>query len=362
MNDNYLQQILSILACNLFLLSLRCRFLNETIKNSFNMKSQTLFEAALVSVGRAGSVLSIVSVIFLGGGQAKAVDLIGNFRLYGEVNRFGGLGWGDLALNFGVNTVPTQIGSLGYFIGGIPFSTGVLSSVSLPGNGFAIVDEHFSLPFSLDLDQPSSLYMGIGDNGNNGYSSGNVQVIFDFSDNQYYGGSIIEYARDQGFGLTSVTLPDGTSLLDAGLELNFIPENTLLTAAASAYDNQGAFLTIDTQTPQSNSCGRAFVILSGASASSKLRDGFDFCGSGVTTDSLIDLDVLAEPNLFVFDVAYSTVSGFNNIILTRNGLIPPDAPGVPGPLPWLGAGVAFGYSRKLRRRITSNKLPEMSIG
>jgi hypothetical protein len=26
MNDNYLQQILSILACNLFLLSLRCSF------------------------------------------------------------------------------------------------------------------------------------------------------------------------------------------------------------------------------------------------------------------------------------------------------------------------------------------------
>lgn len=326
------------------------------------MKKRTLFGAVFGIVGRASSALTIVTAILLGGGQVKAVDLIGNFRLFGEVNRFGGLGWGDLALNFGVNTAPVQIGSLGYVPGGIPFSTGVLSSVALPRNGFIVVDEQFSLPFSLNLDQPSSLYMGIGDNGNNFYNSGNVQVIFDFSDNQYFGGSIIEFARDQGFRLTSVTLSDGTSLLDVGLEFKFILENTILTAAASAYDNQGAGLTIDTKTPQSNSCGRAFVILSGASASSKLKDGFDFCGSGVTTDSLIDLDALAEPNLFVFDLAYATVSGSNNIILTRSGSIPPEVPGVPGPLSWLGAGVAFGYSRRLRGRIKINKFPEIAIG
>ena len=318
------------------------------------MKKRSFIGTAFFVVGRASSALAIACILLLGGGQSKAVDLIGNFRLYGEVNRFG-IGWGDLAINFGVNTAPVQIGSIGYVPGGIPFSTGVLSSVSLPSNGFAVVDEQFSLPFSLDLDQPSSLYMGIGDNGNNGSNSGNVQVIFDFSDNQYFGGSIIEFARDQGFRLTSVTLSDGTSLLDAGLEFKFILENTILTAAASAYDNQAAGLTTDIQTPQSNSCGRAFVILSGASASAKLRDGFDFCGSAVTTDSLIDLDALAEPNPPVFDLAYATVSGSNNIILTRNG---PIHPAGPGPLSWLGSVVAFGCSRKLRRRIKNNKLPE----
>jgi len=34
----------------------------------------------------------------------------------------------------------------------------------------------------------------------------------------------------------------------------------------------------------------------------------------------------------------------------------------PGPLPWLGAGIAFSYSRRLRRRIKINQLPEMAIG
>jgi len=67
--------------------------------------------------------------------------------------------------------------------------------------------------------------MGIGDNGNNGSNSENVQVIFDFSDNQYFGGSIIEFARDQGFRLTSVTLSDGTSLSDAGLEFKGTSDN-----------------------------------------------------------------------------------------------------------------------------------------
>jgi len=32
---------------------------------------------------------------------------------------------------------------------------------------------------------------------------------------------------------------------------------------------------------------------------------------------------------------------------------------VPGPLPILGVGAAFGYSRKLRKRIKSSKLPEV---
>ena len=53
MNDNYLPQILSILACNLILLSLRCNFIKQTTENSFNMKKQTLIGAALVVVGVA---------------------------------------------------------------------------------------------------------------------------------------------------------------------------------------------------------------------------------------------------------------------------------------------------------------------
>ena len=38
----------------------------------------------------------------------------------------------------------------------------------------------------------------------------------------------------------------------------------------------------------------------------------------------------------------------------------PRVPGrVPGPLPLLGVGAAFGYSRKLRKRIKTSKMPEV---
>jgi hypothetical protein len=43
---------------------------------------------------------------------------------------------------------------------------------------------------------------------------------------------------------------------------------------------------------------------------------------------------------------------------TRAALPPPSVPGVPGPLPILGVGAAFGYSRKLRKRIKNAK-PEV---
>lgn len=38
-------------------------------------------------------------------------------------------------------------------------------------------------------------------------------------------------------------------------------------------------------------------------------------------------------------------------------LTPPETSSVPGPLPVLGAAAAFGYSRKLRKRIKSRQLP-----
>ena len=38
----------------------------------------------------------------------------------------------------------------------------------------------------------------------------------------------------------------------------------------------------------------------------------------------------------------------------------PPPPQVPGPLPWLGAAAAFGYSRKLRKRIKGSTLPKVT--
>ncbi|WP_216901822.1 hypothetical protein [Synechococcus sp. CCY 9618] len=55
--------------------------------------------------------------------------------------------------------------------------------------------------------------------------------------------------------------------------------------------------------------------------------------------------------LSVDDEPDNSVSSFNNTVIRLDA--PPQPPGesVPGPLPILGAGAAFGMSRKLRRRI-----------
>lgn len=251
--------------------------------------------------------------------KAEAVNLKANFRLFGEVDRFG-IGYGDMALHFGVNSSATEIGSLGYIPGGTPFTSGVLSSINLPfGGGFTVVDSQFSIPFFLDIDQPGSLYMGIGDNGMGGYGGGNVQVIFDFSDNIYFGGSILTTTPDQGFTLTSVTLSDGTSLEDAGLQFDFIPKNTILTAGASAFDTQGSGLIVDSVVATTEPPNRAAVFLSKSTATAKLQGSPD--GFNPNTNSLVDLDVNPEPDPFVFDLGFAAVTGTNNILLTKK--LPP---------------------------------------
>jgi hypothetical protein len=49
----------------------------------------------------------------------------------------------------------------------------------------------------------------------------------------------------------------------------------------------------------------------------------------------------------------------DGISRTYNSVGPLPPCEVPGPLPLLGVGAAFGYSRKLRGRIKSSKLPEV---
>jgi hypothetical protein len=49
-------------------------------------------------------------------------------------------------------------------------------------------------------------------------------------------------------------------------------------------------------------------------------------------------------------------SGFQQVVEVQHIGIPP----VPGPLPLLGVGAAFGFTRKLRKRINSSKLPVAS--
>ncbi|OKH40471.1 hypothetical protein NIES2119_02310 [[Phormidium ambiguum] IAM M-71] len=241
------------------------------------------------------------------------VNLKANFRLFGEVQRFG-LGYGDMELQFGVNplgnfAIGSQIGQIGFQPGGTPFTSGVLQNLPLSSSGFNVVDIAFSVPFSLYVDRPDhpngSLFVGLGSSETGGSRSGSVQVIFDFSDNIYFGGSILEWTPNQGLSLMSVTLADGTPLSDAGLQFEFIPENTVLTAEASAFDDQGLGIITDTATPPN----RAAVFPWNGTATSKLQSR--------PTDPLLHLDVNPEPDPFVFDLASATVGGANNIRLTR---------------------------------------------
>jgi len=83
--------------------------------------------------------------------------------------------------------------------------------------------------------------------------------------------------------------------------------------------------------------------------------GFD----GITFDR-ISISPYA-PSGDPFGAGWRSPMILDNIQRAEGTPIPPTSD-VPGPLPWLGAGIAFGYSRRLRRRIKINKLPEMSIG
>jgi hypothetical protein len=272
------------------------------------MKKLSLFSMRIV----LANCLSLLIFIIVTSLPAYAMDLKANFRLFGEVSRFG-IGYGDMALRFGVNGPVAEIGKFGFIPGGASFATGVLEGLSLPKYGFRVVDIEFSVPFSLDIDQAASMYIGLGDNGMNSFRSGSIQVIFDFSDDIYFRGSLLGVTPDQGLMLTSVTLEDGTPLQDVGLQFEFVPENTVLRAGASAVDC-GVYPRVDTASPLIFPY-RAEVLIPKARATAKLRGGPD--GRNPVTDALVDLDVNPEPDPYVFDLAFATVSGSNNVKLTR---------------------------------------------
>ncbi|MEI6029985.1 MAG: choice-of-anchor E domain-containing protein [Synechococcaceae cyanobacterium ELA739] len=75
--------------------------------------------------------------------------------------------------------------------------------------------------------------------------------------------------------------------------------------------------------------------------------------AGTPTLNNISTNIFSTPtsgNGFIGNSAL-TLSG--NVYLTYTYEIPPAPGAVPGPIPILGAGAAFGFSRKLRKRIRS---------
>ena len=279
---------------------------------------QVISAIILVALGLAGRGQFKAAHAQTSSQSGQTVNLIANFQLYGEVQRFG-LGYGEMELHFGVNGPAASLGKMEFIPGGSFQGSGIFSDMNLPAYGTTVVDKTFSVPFTMEIDKPASLYMGIGDNGSGYFESGNIQVIFDFSDNMYFGGSILGSTCDQGFKLISVTMEDGTPLADNDLLLSFEPANTVLTVAVSAFDAQGAGLTTNSVLAN-DPAKRAFLMLNKATASAKLAGGPDV--GGIATAAFVDLDLVQEPDPDVWDIGYATVSGTNNIILKRINTIP----------------------------------------
>ncbi len=301
----------------------------------------------------AGWVLGVFLTGMTVTANAAPVGLNANFRLFGEVNRFSFLGFGDMTVNFGVNSSGgpvsgTEIGRIEYNPGsGGPITTGVLSPLNLSAYGWRIVDLEFSVPFTIDDTMDASMFIGLGTSyiGSAAGASGSKQVIFDFSDNIWYGGSPLKGTFDQGLSLTSITLSDGTPLIDAGFKFDFIPERTILSAFASAADDRGQISPLVDTTL--GTADRAAVFPFGGTATSKLKGGSN--RSGVPTEALVNLDVNPEPNPFVFDLAGASIGGTGNISLTR--IAPGPAP-VPEPatILLLGIGLVGLAGIRIRRK------------
>ena len=263
MNDNYLQQILSILACNLFLLSLRCNLIKQTTENTFNMKKQTLIRAALVFAGVASGALSSAPA-------AKAAFFQNGTGLSGPIST---VTFDEIILPY-LTQVTTQYDSLG---------------VTLSPFGYYFTES------------------------NNG-----LNAVSNFVPNGIAGSA---FAMDVNFS---------APVAEAALQ------------AIGPYDATATFTAFLGDSPVE-------------SASAALGAGTRFFGfNGITFDR-ISIDT------------YRSSTGWRSPMILDNiqraeGTPIPLTSDVPGPLPWLGAGIAFGYSRRLRKRIKINKLPEMAIG
>ena len=100
--------------------------------------------------------------------------------------------------------------------------------------------------------------------------------------------------------------------------------------------------------------------------------GASFLGSliaGLTSssywnyNSVLDLWELTSdlyyPEVVSYKYLLGSDSGETGFNVSSSPIVDPDVESVPGPLPLLGVGAAFGYGRKLRKRIKSSKSPEV---
>ena len=158
--------------------------------------------------------------------------------------------------------------------------------------------------------------------------SGNVGLLPGFTTGALYSGS----------GTPAFTFGNGTTITATSSTIKLQPDNTETTNIVS--EASGSFTGAPIPTSTSNNLIRSYF----STASPTIT-------SYVTTYSFISTAGSAATADLPVGVGTSTIFS-GQLYLTyeyEDGKAPP----VPGPLPILGAGTAFGFSRKLRKRIRS---------
>ncbi len=281
---------------------------------------------------------SIFSLVIFNTPQAAPISLKANFHLLGEVNVFNFLRFGGLGVQVSLDGNTLAEGTVDYTVEQLPATTGLFSSLNFPNNGgVEVIDLDFSVPFDLEIGQKASLGVVM--------AAGAIRMAFDFSNDITFLNSILGDAPGQGLSLTSFTLADGSDLASSGLGIEFIANNTLL----SAFVTDATNLPLDIATAPD----KAEVTAGLAIASAELNPPL----------SLLNLSLSPEPNPLVFDFGCASIGtgpfdivggGFaqgesqcgdstqnlNNIRLISNSEVPPVPVPVPAAAVWLlGSGL-----------------------
>ncbi len=213
-------------------------------------------------------------------------------------------------------------------------STKNLTDLSTPGSKpFTYVNlsgVHYQLEFTLKFDaHPSSFELGIlRDSINTTPSPPAPYVLPTF---------------DPGF----VDGVDGTYSITLNPS-NFYDPSTYASLVNTLFDSHGSFTTGSATLTLTHNAQAKQIDYFGTVTNTTVPN----CPPGSTGCGLI-----TGTSDFSFVVNEGNVSIVNRMV--GYGVASVTENEVPGPLPILGVGAAFGYSRKLRKRIKSSKLPEV---
>jgi len=157
---------------------------------------------------------------------------------------------------------------------------------------------------------------------------------------------------DQNFILNDILTSIRFGTQDGASDLNFTPTPITITGIAYSVDNGANWSTTGIDTSISlSSGGLSSNILTGGNVDTGVAWGSNFrvrfTVPSLTTSNAGQLSVR---------VSSDGAAGAQSQTRLFTSTVTPGTPssGVPGPLPLLGAGAAFGFSRSMRRRIAQS--------